>query len=126
MQYATVQDVQDRLTQELTPEQQSVCEYMLQDAALIIDSVAPNASADAKKTVSCRMVSRIFGAAQDYPVGATQGSLSGLGYSQSWTISGGSGGNGELYMTKTDRRMLGVGNTIGSRSPLEYMESATT
>ena len=126
MQYATVQDVQDRLTEELTPEQESVCEYMLQDAALIIDSVAPNASADAKKTVSCRMVARVFGVAQDYPIGATQGSLSGLGYSQSWTIPGGSGGNGELYMTKTDRRMLGVGNTIGSRSPLEFMESATT
>lgn len=51
------------------------------------------------------------------PLGATQGSMSGLGYSQSWTIS--SGSVGELYLAKLEKELLGRGNQIGSHSPLE-------
>ena len=53
-------------------------------------------------------------------MGATQGSLSALGYSQSWTM--GSGGSaGELYIGKTDRQLLGLGNAIGSYSPVQEL-----
>ena len=55
----------------------------------------------------------------DIPVGATQGSMSGLGYSQSWTISNGS--TGELYLAKLEKELLGRGNAIGSYSPIEEL-----
>jgi hypothetical protein len=51
------------------------------------------------------------------PMGATQGSVSALGYSQSWTI--GSGSTGELYISKIEKKLLGAGNAIGSYSPTE-------
>ena len=49
------------------------------------------ADAAIKKIVSCRMVIRALGdgSVSGVPMGATQGSMSALGYSQSWTISGG-------------------------------------
>lgn len=117
--YATVADVQARMTRELSETEQSVCEQLLADAAVIIDSVAEDASDDAKKVVSCRMVIRAL-CDDGVPVGATQGSMSGLGYAQSWTIGGG-GSTGELYLSRQDKRLLGIGNQIGSYSPTEEL-----
>ena len=117
MAYATTDDVQARMTTELTESQLEVCEVLLEDVAILIDSCNADASEDVKKVVSCRVVVRTLGT-DDIPIGATQGSMSGLGYSQSWTI-GNSGAVGELYLTKTERQMLGVGNAIGSHSPVE-------
>ena len=46
--------------------------------------------------------------------------MSALGYSQSWTV--GSGGSvSELYLSKTDKKYLGVGNAIGSYSPVQEL-----
>ena len=95
---------------------------MLDDAAVIIDAVASWAKESAKKTVSCRMVIRAIGdgSTSGVPVGSTQGSMGGLGYTQSWTV--GTGGSvGELYLSRQDRRLLGMGNKIGSYSPVEGM-----
>ena len=124
MAYATVADVQARIEYTLTEDQQEVCSTLLDDAAVLIDACKATASADAKKVVSCRMVIRSLGDPEDTtlasaPVGATQGSMSALGYSQSWTI--GSGALGELYLSKTDKRMLGMDNAIGSYSPTEEL-----
>lgn len=122
MSYATVDDVQARLTRALSDEEKTLCETLLEDAAVMIDSAAPDAAEDAKKLVSCRMVLRLIGNGEDagasYPVGSSQGSMSGLGYSQQWSLPSG-GGAGELYIGKTERQLLGVGNRIGARSPLE-------
>ena len=120
--YATVADVQARMTRDLSTDEQAVCTILLEDAAVMIDAAAPNASADAKKVVSCRMVIRALGDGSDsgVPMGATQGSMSGLGYSQSWTIGAG-GGAGELYLGKSDRQLLGAGNAIGSYSPTQEL-----
>ena len=120
--YATTDDIEDRLGRELTETEEDVCDALLEDAAVIIDAAAPNASADAKKVVSCRMVLRTMSAEGQagVPVGATQGSMTALGYTQSWTISGG-GSSGELYLSKTDRRILGCGNAIGSYSPVQEL-----
>ena len=52
-----------------------------------------------------------------FPVGSTQGTATALGYSQSWTMSGGS--SGELYLSKLEKKLLGVGSRIGACSPLE-------
>ena len=119
MAYATYEDVQARMSRTLSTDEQAICTNLLDDAAIIIDSFNSLASDDVKKVVSCRMVIRALGDgdSQGVPVGATQGSMSGLGYSQSWTIS--SGSVGELYLARMDKTLLGRGNTIGSHSPLE-------
>lgn len=127
--YATVADVQARLAWTMSEDQEDTCTVLLDDAAVLIDAAALNASAEAKKVVSCRMVIRALGDGGDaggVPMGATQGSMSALGYSQSWTIGSG-GATGELYLGKTDRQILGLGNQIGSYSPVqELVPEATT
>lgn len=122
MAYATVSDVQARMTRQMTASEEAVCTTFLDDAAIIIDAYNSEASADAKKTVSCRMAIRAMGDGGDQgvPIGATQGSMSALGYSQSWTI-GASGAAGELYLSKLEKTLLGVGNKIGSYSPTEEL-----
>ena len=122
MAYATIQDVQDRMLREMDTAEQGVCAALLDDAAVLIDVTAYNADAEAKKTVSCRMVIRALGdgGTGGVPMGATQGSMSGIGYAQSWTMPGGAA-TGELYIGKTDRQLLGLGNKIGSYSPVEAL-----
>ena len=120
MAYATVQELQARMQRELTETEQNICEALLEDAAVIIDAYNENAKADAKNLVSLRMVRRSIGdGTADVPIGATQGSMSALGYSQSWTI--GSGTVGELYIGKEDKKLLGASNKIGSYSPTEAL-----
>lgn len=119
--YATVEDVQGRMLNTMTEDQEVICENLLDDAAVMIDAVALNASADAKKVVSCRMVIRAMNVAEDVPVGASQGSMSALGYSQSWTM-GTNASVGELYLSGQDKKTLGVGNAIGASDPLVYLE----
>lgn len=122
MAYATVQYVQARMTRTLSESEQAVCTTMLDDAAVLIDAYNVNASVDAKLIVSCRVVIRAIGDGGDLnvPLGASQGSMSALGYSQSWTL--GTGGSvGEIYLSKTDKKMLGCGNSIASYSPTEEL-----
>lgn len=122
MAYATVRDVEDRITRTLSTDEEAVVGKLLDDAAVIIDAYNADASADAKKVVSCRVVIRAIGDGESngVPTGATQGSMSGLGYSQSWTINSG-GTVGELYLGKLDKKLLGCGNKIGSYSPVEEL-----
>ena len=115
--YATVQDVQDRMSATMTQDQESICGNLLNDAAVIIDAYNANADLDAKNLVSIRMVIRAMQADESIPIGATQGSMSALGYSQSWTTGTGSS-VGELYLAKLDKKLLGVGNAIGASNPL--------
>lgn len=118
MAYATVQDVMARTTRSFSADEINVITALLDDAAVMIDAYKSTADDSAKKVVSCRMVLRALGSDNDIPMGATQGSMSGLGYSQSWTISSG-GSVGELYLSKSDKMLLGGSNAIGSHSPLE-------
>lgn len=123
MAYATVADVQARMTRTMSASEQTTCATFLDDAAVIIDKYNDLASADIKKLVSCKMVIRVLGNGEDstVPIGASQGSMTGLSYTQSWTI--GSGGvTGELYLRASEKKLLGCGNAIGSHSPLEDME----
>ena len=120
MAYATYEDVQKRMTRTLSEDEQAMCTTLLDDAAVIIDTFNASASDDVKLVVSCRMVIREMGDGDTgIPMGATQGSMSGLGYSQSWTYQGGA--SGELYLSKLDKQMLGYGNKIGSYSPAEEL-----
>ena len=119
MAYASVSDVQARMTRTLTTSEETVCSAMLDDAATIIDTFAPSATAEQKLVVSCRMVIRALGdgGSSSVPVGATQGQMSALGYQQSWTF--GNGSIGELYLSKLEKQLLGKSNAVGTRSPVE-------
>lgn len=114
--YATTAQVEAGF-RSLSDDEKTKCEALLDEAAVLIDSVARYASADKKRVVSCRLVRRAIGddTGISTPIGATQTSMSGLGYSQ--TYSFGNGGSGEMYLTKTDRSMLGIGNKIGFSNP---------
>ena len=121
MVYAEVKDVEAGF-RTLSKEEQARCAALLSEAAVIIDGCNPDANADAKRLVSCRMVRRQLGEGDSeggvsFPMGSTQGTATALGYSQSWTMSGGS--SGELYLSKLEKQLLGFGNCIGARSPLE-------
>lgn len=117
--YATLQDIKDRILRDLSTDEETVATSLLEDAAVIIDDYNQSAPADAKKVVSCRMVIRALGDGDfSMPMGATQGTMSGLGYSQSWTMGSG-GSTGELYIGKLEKKLLGVGDMIGSHSPTE-------
>lgn len=120
--YATVEDVQKRILRDLSEDEESVCSNLLDDAAVMIDALNANASADAKLVVSCRMVIRALGDGESsgVPLGASQGSMTGLGYTNSWTMGSG-GAVGELYLGKSDKQLLGYSNNIGSYSPVEEL-----
>ena len=119
--YATVEDVQGRMTRTLTETETTVVGNLLDDAAVLIDSYNASALADAKLIVSCRMVIRAVGDGQsDVPIGASQGSIAALGYSQSWTM-GTNASVGQLYLDRTDKGILGGGSKIGSHSPVEAL-----
>lgn len=122
MAYATVAAVQARMLRTLSPAEQSVCSALLDDAAVIIDAYAPEADPSAAEAVSVRMVMRALGdgGQSGIPMGATQGSMTGLGYSQSWTIGSG-GASGEIYLSRVEKRMLGVGNKLGAYSPVQEL-----
>ena len=117
--YATYTDVQAGF-RTLTADEIAVCDALLREAGVIIDSYNKNAETDAKKVVSCRMVRRAIGAGEvNVPIGSTQGTMTAGPYSQSWTMS--SGSSGELYLGRVDKKLLGVGGAIGCSNPLEVI-----
>ena len=117
--YATIQDVAAGF-RPLTASEEQIASRLLVESAIIIDAYNANASADAKNIVSCRMVRRSIGSSGDVPIGASQGSMSALGYSQSWTM-GATGSTGELFLNRMDKKLLGAGNSIGSYSPIQEL-----
>ncbi len=120
MKYAEATDVEAGF-RPLDKDERVRCDRLLEEAAIVIDVFNADASKDCKKLVSCRMVRRQMDTGRSgvatLPLGASQGSASALGYSQTWTLSGGS--VGELYLSKLEKQLLSVGNKIGTRSPLE-------
>ena len=122
MKYAEVYEVEAGF-RALDFEEKTRCYALLEEAATVIDAFNSEAEGERKKVVSCRMVRRQLDAGGretvGFPTGASQGSASALGYSQTWSMPGGS--VGELYLSKLEKQLLGIGNKIGARSPLEGM-----
>lgn len=121
MKYADVSDVEAGF-RKLDEEESERCDALLEEAAVVIDAFNAQAEPERKKLVSCRMVRRQMdtrGNGVMFPMGASQGSASALGYAQTWTMTGGS--VGELYLSKLEKQLLGVGNKIGAYSPLEEL-----
>lgn len=116
MSYAEVTDVEKGF-RALSDDEKTAADALLSDAGVIVDAYNINASDDAKRVVSCRMVRRVLGDGAEmsaFPIGSTQGSISAMGYSQSWQTSA----SGELYLSKLDKKLLGVGDAIGASNPL--------
>lgn len=118
--YATVTDVQNRMTRTMSTAETAACALMLEDAAVIIDAYNAQADTGRKKVVSCRMVIRQLGDGGEsgVPMGATQGTQTALGYSQSWTMGSG-GAAGEMYLNRLEKKLLGVSDAVGSYSPVQ-------
>lgn len=119
MAYATIEDVTAGMMRDVSEDETRVLTQLLDEVAVIIDAYNSKASVDAKNLVSVRVVRRQIGDGESsgVPIGATQGTVSALGYSQTWTLSSGSAG--EAYLSKIDKALLGKDNAIGSRSPVE-------
>lgn len=119
MAYATIEDVTAGMMRDVSEDETRVLAQLLDEVAVLIDAYNSKASVDAKKLVSVRVVRRQIGDGEgsSVPIGATQGTVSALGYSQTWTLSSGSAG--EAYLSKIDKALLGKDNAIGSRSPVE-------
>lgn len=121
MTYAAIEDVAAGF-RPLCAEEAARCAALLEEAAVLIDACGQSAPAARKKLVSCRMVRRLLGTGEEgagFPLGATQGSASALGYTQSWVM--GSGAVGELYLSKLEKKLLGLGSRIGASNPLAAM-----
>lgn len=119
MAYATIEDVTAGMMRDVSEDETRVLTQLLDEVAVLIDAYNSKASVDAKNLVSVRVVRRQIGDGESsgVPIGATQGTVSALGYSQTWTLSSGSAG--EAYLSKIDKALLGKDNAIGSRSPVE-------
>lgn len=122
--YATYEDVQKRLGRTFDTTEIDICDILLERAALEIDAYNDQASADAKKSVSVEAVARAMNETSDVPMGASQGSMSAMGYSQSWTMPNG-GSVGSVYLSKADKKLLGIGNSIGASNPLSFITRAS-
>lgn len=116
MAYATVAELEARYG-ELTDERQEQAAVLLDDAAVIIDSMTTigESRATAAKVVSCAMVNRALSACESDMYGITQQTMTAGSYSQSMSYTNPSG---DLYMTGTEKAMLGIsGGYIGSIRP---------
>lgn len=113
MAYATYSDIEARW-RPLTTEEQTHATTLCDDASAIIDSLTEVQDVELARIVTCNMVIRAMSAAPD-SYGLSQSSMTAGPYTQSWTYSNPSG---DMYLTKLEKRMLGItGGYIGSIRP---------
>lgn len=114
MAYATIADLESRW-RTLTSDEQAVALTLLDDAAVLIDSMGTPSSDAAALIVSCDMVRRSMSMSQADAYGLSQASMTAGPYAQQWTYAN---PTGELYLTRTERKMLGfLGGSIGLARP---------
>lgn len=118
--HVTCEDVEERY-RALDADERARCTALLRDAEAMIDAFSGENVTDEIKALVCRsMVVRALNSADAcVPIGATQATQTGLGYTQSYTF--GSGQSGELYFSKIEKRLLKINARIGSVSPLEHL-----
>ncbi len=105
MAYATVSDLEARW-KTLDAQEEAVASTLLEDAAVLIDSMGTPRSDDAARVVSCYMVRRAMSSQAADVFGVTQTSMTAGSYQQQWTYAN---PGGDLYLTKAERSMLGLG-----------------
>lgn len=110
MAFAGVSDIEARW-RPLSTDERSRAGVLLEDASAILESLVrvdedDEGQADLLKAICCSMVIRAMSATEADSYGATQMSMTAGPYSQSWTY-----GNptGDLYLTRLEKKLLGIG-----------------
>ena len=121
MAYADVSDIEARW-RALSTDEQARAAVLLDDASVQLSRLVTVDDSDqqqlaALKMVSCNMVIRVMSAGTSAMFGATNASMTGGPYSQSWTYEA---PTGDMYLTKAERALLGVSSTVIGTIPPKY------
>ena len=116
MAYADVSDLEVRW-RTLTEDEQTRAEALLDDASAMLDAYVTVDETDEKqlnllKIVVCNMVERAMSTGDDM-YGVTQQSMTAVGFSQQFSYAN---PTGDLYITKAEKRMLGISGTGKGRT----------
>lgn len=118
MAFATVSDLEARW-RDLSEDEEERASVLLDDAAVYLESLVVvdpenEHQADALMIVSCNIVRRAMNVTDDL-FGVSDATMTADIYSQRLTYSN-PGGN--FYITKAERKMLGIGGSIQSLRPV--------
>lgn len=113
MAYADVTDIEQRW-RALDADEQARAAVLLEDASAMLASMvtvddSDQRQAQALKMVCCNMVIRVMSAGTSAMFGATNASMTGGPYTQSWTYEA---PTGDMYLTKAEKALLGVSAMI--------------
>jgi hypothetical protein len=116
MAYADVSDLEVRW-RTLTDDEQARAEALLDDASAMLDAYITVDETDEKqlnllKIVVCNMVERAMSTSGDM-YGVTQHSMTAIGFTQQFSYAN---PTGDLYITKAEKRMLGISGTGKGRT----------
>jgi hypothetical protein len=116
MAYADVSDLEVRW-RTLTEDEQARAEALLDDASAMLDAYTTVDETDEKqlnllKIVVCNMVERAMSTGGDM-YGVTQQSMTAIGFTQQFRYAN---PTGDLYITKSEKRMLGISGTGKGRT----------
>ena len=118
MAFATVQDLIDRW-RELTEDEEAKASVLLDDAAVYLSALVTvdpenEQQASALKIVSCNIVRRMMNVTDDM-YGVSEATMTADIYSQRYSFSNPSG---NMYITKAEKRLLGIGGTLTNIRPV--------
>jgi hypothetical protein len=116
MAYADVSDLEVRW-RTLTDDEQARAEALLDDASAMLDALITVDETDESlmkrlKIVVCNMVERAMSTGGDM-YGVTQQSMTAVGFTQQYTYAN---PTGDLYISKAEKRMLGISGTGKGRT----------
>lgn len=120
MAYAEVSDIEARW-RELSTDEESRATALIDDASAMLAELVDIRDGDEQqaellKIVCCNMVIRAMSASEFDAFGASQMSMTAGPYTQQWTYSNPSG---DMYLTKMEKRLLGVtSGYIGTIRPM--------
>jgi hypothetical protein len=117
MAYADVSDLEARW-RELTEDEQERAAVFLDDASAMLAASATVDESDEQqaallKIVVCNMVQRSMSTSSGDAYGVSQQSITAVGFTQQYTYSN---PTGDLYITKAEKRMLGISGTGKGRT----------
>ena len=109
MAYAEVSDIETRW-RDLSTDEEARATALIDDASAMLDQLVDVDAADGAqlqllKIVCCNMVIRAMSASEYDAFGASQMSMTAGPYTQQFTYSNPSG---DMYLTKMEKRLLGV------------------
>lgn len=121
MAYADVSDLEVRW-RTLTTDEQERAEALLDDASAMLDAYVTVDATDEQqanllKIVTCNMVERAMSTGGDL-YGVTQQSMTAVGFTQQFSYAN---PTGDLYISKAEKRMLGISGTGKGRTLMYQM-----